>query len=244
MTASGRGRTLILAHRATMGHAPENSLAGLRAGLALGVDGFEVDVRITADGVPVLLHDEDLSRTTSGSGPLSSHSFASIRSLKGDGGEPIPTLAEALAVVGGRAALMIELKAGAEQDPAALVDAVMEEVGDHDAATRVWLWSFDPGLLTVAAQRSLAVPVAHLCREPDTDVLTRVNALGLAGVALHGSAAREDLVARLRSEGLATFVWTVNEPAHLSRMARLDLSGIVTDYPERARTALQAVAQS
>ena len=86
--------------------------------------------------------------------------------------------------------------------------------------------------------------MAHLCREPDTDVLTRVNALGLAGVALHGSAAHEEVVARLRSEGLATFVWTVNEPAHLSRMARLDLSGIVTDYPERARAALQAVAQS
>jgi glycerophosphoryl diester phosphodiesterase len=139
---------------------------------------------------------------------------------------------------------MIELKAGAKQDPAALVDAVMEEVGDHEAATRVWLWSFDAGLLTVAAQRSLAVPVAHLCREPDTEVLTRVNALGLAGVALHGSAARAEVVARLRSEGLATFVWTVNEPAYLGRMARLDLSGIVTDYPERAKLALQAAAQS
>ena len=244
MAASQQGRTLILAHRATMGHAPENSLAGLRAGLAVGVDGFEIDVRITADGVPVLLHDEDLSRTTSGSGLVSSHTFASIRSLRWNGGGPIPTLAQALAVVGGRAALMIELKAGAGQEPAALVDAVMEEVGGHEAAARVWLWSFDAGLLTVAAQRSLGVPVAHVCREPDTDVLSRVNALGLAGVALHGSAAREEVVARLRSEGLATFVWSVNEPEHLHRMARLGLSGIVTDYPERARLALQAAAQA
>lgn len=233
-----------MAHRAAMGHAPENSLAGLRAGLAVGVDGFEIDVRITADGVPVLLHDEDLSRTTSGSGLVSSRTLASIRSLKGAGGEPIPTLAQALAVVGGQAAVMIELKAAAGQEPEALVDAVMEEVWGHNASERVWLWSFDVEILTVAAQRSLAVPVAHLCRELDTDVLNRVDALGLAGVALHGSAAREEVVARLRSEGLATFVWTVNEPAHLSRMARLGLSGIVTDYPERARLALQAASQS
>ena len=231
---------MIVAHRATMGHAAENSLAGLRAGLALGVDGIEIDVQITADGVPVLLHDEDLSPTTSGSGPLSSHTLASIRSLRGAGGEPIPTLAQALAVVGRRAALMIELKAGAGQEPEALVDAVMEQVWGHKAAERVWLWSFDAGILAVAAQRSLAVPVAHLCREPDMDVLTRVEALGLAGVALHGSAAREEVVERLRSEGLATFVWTVNEPEHLLRMAGLGLSGIVTDYPERARLALQS----
>ena len=55
---------LVIAHRTTMGHAPENTLLGIRQALEMGCDGVEIDVQLSADGIPVLIHDDELDRTT------------------------------------------------------------------------------------------------------------------------------------------------------------------------------------
>ena len=90
---------LSISHAACKGHAPENTLAGIRAALALGVDGIEIDVHASLDGVPVLMHDETVDRTTNGAGRVPDLPLAALRELDaGSGifenrfaGEPIPT---------------------------------------------------------------------------------------------------------------------------------------------------------
>lgn len=226
----------VIAHRATMGHAPENTLAGIRAGLALGVDGIEIDIRATADGEPVLLHDRDLDRTTSGQGPLAKQSLAALRSLDAGGGERVPTLAEALDLTGGRCELIIELKAAEPLDAAALTARVVAEVRARALGPRVWLWSFDAALLEAAAGYDLRI--AHLCREPSPATLERARRLGLAGIALHERAASAQRVAGIIEQGFAPFVWTVNDARRIAQMVALPLHGVVSDFPERVQAAI------
>ncbi|MEE9277542.1 MAG: glycerophosphodiester phosphodiesterase, partial [Dehalococcoidia bacterium] len=228
---------LVIAHRAAMGHAPENTLAGVRAGLRLGADAIEVDAQLCADGVPVLMHDSDLDRTTSGRGPVAEAHLAELSLLNAGQGEPVPTLEQALDLVARRADLVVELKGAAGSDPANLAARVVDVVRLHGLERHVWLWSFGPAILASLTAIARDIRIVHLCQEPDAAVVSRALRLGLAGVAFTAESATDAAVEQLRREGLDTFVWTVNEPAQLRRLLQLHLTGIVTDYPERLRAA-------
>ncbi|HJN93968.1 MAG TPA: glycerophosphodiester phosphodiesterase [Dehalococcoidia bacterium] len=244
---------MVIAHRATMGHAPENTLRGLRAGLAMGVDGIEIDVQLSADGVAVLMHDTELDRTTDGRGPVASQPWASLQSLDAGDGEHVPSLAEALDIVGRQATLIIEVKTGPGQISDDLVSAVAREVRQRDLTRHAWLWSFDAALLQAMSAIARDIPIAHLCRAPTDEVLARVATLRLDGVSMHGSQVTAENVATLRAKQLQVFAWTVNEPEHLARLAALGsrgegratggLTGIVGDYPERISTAITNIAR-
>ena len=224
-----------------MGHAPENTLLGIRRALELGADGVEIDVQLCADGVPVLLHDALLERTTSGAGPVGAATIAQLRALDAGAGEYVPTLAEALAAVDGRALLVVELKTSPGDDAAALSEAVLREIAAADALHWCWLWSFDPAAVAALAERAPhGARIAHLCLAPDAEIYQRCAELGLQGISMHYSACTEEQAAACRAHGLASFVWTANEPAEIERLAGLGLTGIVGDYPERIQAALDA----
>jgi len=109
---------LVTSHAACKGHAPENTLAGIEAALRLGADAIEIDVHCTSDGVPVLIHDETVDRTTDGSGNIHDMTFDVARALDAGArqfvpqfqGALIPTLAEVLELTKNRALLQIEIK--------------------------------------------------------------------------------------------------------------------------------------
>jgi glycerophosphoryl diester phosphodiesterase len=153
---------LVIAHAACKGHAPENTLAGIRAALALGADAIEIDVHCTADRVPVLCHDATVDRTTDGTGAIADLTLEWIRALDAgcrvfDGrfaGERIPTLAETLDLTRGRCLLIIEIKAqGIERE-------VVEAIGG--ATDDVMAWSFQPGVVQRMRELAPAVPCALL----------------------------------------------------------------------------------
>ena len=108
----------VIAHAACKGHAPENTLAGIRAALDLGADGIEIDVHCTADDVPILLHDGTVDRTTDGQGEVTQMTLAQVKALDAGArqfegrfaGERVPTLAEVLDLTRGRALLVLEVK--------------------------------------------------------------------------------------------------------------------------------------
>ena len=97
-------RPIVVAHRGASVEQPENTIEAFEAAIEAGADAVEFDVRLTADGVPVVMHDPDVSRTTGGAGLVSEITVAEIRKLG------IPTLEEALACLAGRVAADIELK--------------------------------------------------------------------------------------------------------------------------------------
>src|SRR5215218_3697295 len=93
------GRPLIVGHRGAMGYAPENTFAAYERAVALGADAVECDVHLSADGVPVVIHDHTLDRTTSGRGLVRDHTLAQLRALDAGAffgpefaGQRLPTL--------------------------------------------------------------------------------------------------------------------------------------------------------
>src|SRR5207247_1736958 len=113
------GRPLIVGHRGAMGYAPENTFASYERAVALGVDAVECDVHLSADGVPVVIHDHTLDRTTDGRGPVRDHTLEQLKRLDAGAwrgaefaGQRLPTLDELLGWCASRVPLPIELKNG------------------------------------------------------------------------------------------------------------------------------------
>ncbi len=123
---------IVVAHRGCWHPAPENSLAGLSACVALGVDAVELDVRHSRDGVAVIVHDDTLDRTTNGSGPVADHDWAELAALRlrsGHGGKDapltdqrIPTLDQYLRAAKGRVMIVFDVKDGSQRETFAHIE--------------------------------------------------------------------------------------------------------------------------
>jgi glycerophosphoryl diester phosphodiesterase len=244
MSASSR-ELAIVAHRGGAGLAPENTLAACARALALGVDALEVDVRLTADGVPVLLHDATLDRTTDGRGPVADWSAAALRGLDataqhagaGVRSEPPPPLADALALAHGRAELYVELK-GDPAVPPGLVAAVLALL---EAPAPVVLISFDWGALALARHLAPGVRLGAIAGTWPAGgrlALERLRAAGVEWLVLRHSALTPRRRALVRASGLRLGVWTVNTAPTMRRARALGVDAITTDRPDRLLAVL------
>lgn len=234
---------LNIAHAACKGHAPENTLAGIRAALALGVDAIEIDVHLTVDGVPVLIHDTTVDRTTNGAGAISGITLADARTLDAGGdlfdgrfrGEPIPTLDEVLDLTRTACLLVIEIK------PRGIEQAVIDAVRRHDAAGSAMIWSF--ATEAVGAARTLApeIPAAlSFGRQGEAvaAMLDRAVRLGAQAVTMEHGSVDAGFVRAARLRGLNVYAWTPDQPEQQARVAALGVAGIVTNVPDDLRATL------
>ncbi len=225
-------RPLVISHRACAGHAPENTLAGIRAALQIGADAIEVDVQASADGLPVLMHDQTLDRTTNDSGGLASLTLEQLQALDAGGGEPVPTFAQALEMTRGRALLVAEIKRpGCER---ALTDVIRAA----EALADVMVWSFLPPALEAMRRAEPRVPSALLIAPESMgnwpsmqDLALR---LDLQAVSVFHLNLDAGVVAQARQRGLAVYAWTADTERDIQRLLGLGVDGIVTNYPERA----------
>jgi len=230
----------VIGHRGAAGSAPENTLAGFRRAARLGLRWIECDVRCTADGVPVLLHDANLERTTDGRGPVARQSARAVAGLDAGSwfgaefaGEPLPTLAAALACwreLGLAANLELKSEDGGA---AALVDAVAAALDAARFPGALLISSFEPESIEAARARLPALPRGLLCEELSGDAIAR--ALALSCRSVHAAAARlaPEAVAKARAGGLEVLAYTVNEPADARRLWACGVRSVFSDWPER-----------
>ncbi|MGH7259299.1 MAG: glycerophosphodiester phosphodiesterase [Nitrospiraceae bacterium] len=224
---SPANKTLRIGHRGACGHAPENTLASIERAIALGCAFTEVDVRRTADGALVLLHDERVDRTTNGQGLVAEMTLEDIRKLDAGGGQTIPTLEEALTAAGGRIGLILELKAeGLAYDICAIVRAsgfagpVIYASFLHEELQHVR--RADPDSKTLVLFKRLPKdPAAEAARLQATHVGLRFDTATLP------------LVKTIHKARLPVFVYTVNKPADIQRMRGLGVDGLISNYPDR-----------
>ena len=226
-------RPLLIAHRGGAAAAPENTLAAFQRALALGVDGIELDVRVTRDGTPVVFHDATLTRLTGRRRAIARLALADLRAIRVRG-EPIPTLAEVLALVRRRVVVQIEIKAGV---PAAPVVRVVQQAR---AASHVLLSSF--AAATVGAARTLAprIPRLLISGGETTKALAPLLArLDAAGVSLdHRAIPSPVFIAELQQRGWRVWCWTVNDPPAMRRLAAWGVDAILSDIPALLRATL------
>ncbi len=227
---------LILGHRGASADAPENTLAAFALALEQNADGIELDVHLSADGVPVVIHDDTVDRTTDGEGRVADLSLAELRRLTIPGGHTIPTLDEVFETFGRRTLYNVELK-GLRIDDGGLSAAVANAIEGHQVGERVLISAFSPFFVR-QARRHLprAVPVAHLRERRSTRVFHRF----VRAEADHPAhtLVDESLMEWARREKVRVNVWTVDDPAEARRLLRLGVHGIITNRPGALRQAL------
>lgn len=231
---------MVIAHRGGSAFAPENTLAALREAITSGAGCAEIDVRLTRDQVPILMHDRSLRRTTGADGLVSETDYAEVRMLDAGGwfsdrflGEPVPTLEEALRLCEGKIHLMIELKA--EGDDALLVRSVTELIRRYGFEDQCIVVSSNHQLLRAVKKTAPDLPVGLIAAVAYGDLS---QAAGIDAVSAEVTFASEELVDRLHQNGRPVFFWTVNQEQEMRRTARLGADGIITDNPWLAGWAL------
>ena len=243
-------RRRVVAHRGASIEAPENTLAAFRRAWELGAEGIELDVRLSADGAVVVIHDASTKRVGGVDRAVAHQSLAELRALDVGGwksdrymGERIPTLAEVLATVPRGGTVFVEIKSEPATAP-----AVARVIREHDPAARggaVALQAYDPAALAALAGELPGV-AAYWTVDPPTDaggaplpyrveLVADAAARELAGLALDYRFVSDELLAAARAAGIAMDVWTVNDPdAMAAWLAKADVRFIETDRPEIA----------
>jgi glycerophosphoryl diester phosphodiesterase len=241
--------TLNIAHRGASAVAPQNTLAAFEKAAELGADAIELDVHLSADGVPVVIHDFNVDATTDGSGRVAELSLVQLRQLDAGttfdpsfSGERIPTLEEVLQAFGYRVLLNIELKNFSLRGNR-LEQAVTELIERHGLEDRVLLSSFNP--LSLRRAKKLAPHISTgLLYAPDLPIpLSRA---WLAPLCPHEARHPKhtmvdvDYMARMRKRGYRVNTWTVDDPGEMRRLADLGVDGIITNVPDVLRAVLEA----
>ena len=238
-----------IAHRGAGKLAPENTLAALRLGAAHGWRAFECDVKLSADGVPFLLHDATLERTTSGQGVAGDQPWAALSRLDAGrwhgrqyAGEPLPTLAAVAAFVranGYRLNIEIKPTPGTESLTGRAVAEAASALWAGDAVPPL-LSSFRPEALLAAREAAPGLPRALLLDTPWPGWFDVVRQLGCVAVVTNHAWMDEDVLGQLHAAGLKGLVYTVNEPAEAERLLALGIDGIITDAVDRFAPAREA----
>jgi glycerophosphoryl diester phosphodiesterase len=240
------GRPLVLGHRGASADAPENTLAAFRLALAQGADGVELDAWRCATGEVVVTHDRNARRVSGAELRVPDAPLAALRALevgawKGERfrGERIPLLAEVLEALPG-AVVNVELKSQGRD--LRLADAAARVISRAGAGDRVIVSSFDWRLILAFRLAAPSVPVGLLF---DAERRWRLR-LWAAVRLLRPSAVHPERVLitpeRMRvwaQRGLAVNVWTVDDPAEASGLARMGVAAIVTNVPGRTREAVR-----
>lgn len=231
--------TSIWAHRGASAVAPENTMSAFRRAVELGADGIELDVQRTADGKLVVIHDETLDRTTSGSGRVVEAVWDDIREVDASAGDPafagerLCLLEEVLELLAPtQMVLNVELKDGVEHYPGMDLQ-VAEAVRAAGMTDRVILSSFNH--VQFAGSTELGLPLGLLYVEPLWAVEEYVAAFGAAAVHPDFRTLSEPrLLERLNDKGIAVNAWTVNRRADLEQMFRRGVDAVITDEVELA----------
>jgi glycerophosphoryl diester phosphodiesterase len=225
-------RPEIIAHRGTPRVHPENSLPGFTHALALGVDGIELDVHLTLDGVPVVHHDPELAAGPArlAGRPIVGLTLDELRTYELAPGVPVPTLAEALALTAGRTTLYVEVKAREAGQ------VVADLLGPDGRRTPVH--SFDHRLSRGVRLRAPGIPVGVLSVSYLVDAVGAMRAADARDLWQHWSMIDAPLVDAVHAAGGRVIAWTVNDPARAVALAQWGVDGICSDVPDLVARAL------
>lgn len=232
----------IIAHRGGSSLAPENSIAAIEKSIDLGVDAVEVDVRMSADGHVVVMHDKRVDRTSNGRGLVKRLSLDELKSLrlltpaKEISDEKIPTLDEVLACVAGRCKVLIEIK---EDDCRGIEQAVADVVARCNAEDWVAVQAFSDDVLERFVEIGVSFPLEKLfvfklpflpyIYDKGFSRFSFKKYSYIASFNVKKEFARKGLVKKIQSAGKKVKVWTLKEG---ESAAPGGVNGVITDYPQ------------
>jgi len=232
---------LIIAHCGASADAPENTLAAFALAMEQEADGIELDVQLSADGWPVIIHDDTVDRTSNGAGRVSQMTVAELQALDLGLGQTIPTLDELFEAFGPSLLYNVELKSDSLLRSglrgSGLEAAVADRIEAHHLENQVLVSSFDPLCIRrVRRHLSRATPVAILRESRVLQIAHRL----IAAEADHPDYQLVDAryIAWARQHHLRVHVWTVDDATDAQRLVNLGVHGIITNKPAFIRMQL------
>ncbi len=228
-------RFLRIAHRGASQRAPENTLAAIIKAAELGADMVELDAHSSADGVPVVIHDANLSRTTNGNGYVEQYKLSELKALDAGNGEMIPTLEEAIVCCRQQGlGLYLELKSGR------VIPAVVELIHQYEFIDFTIITSFIPDWLaeTKALESNLTTSVLFGAVNIDAVALAQAVEAQYVHPAWENQGPEPhrlltpEWMANVRAAGLGIICWHEERPSEIAALCRLGVDGICSDAPE------------
>jgi glycerophosphoryl diester phosphodiesterase len=245
-TASPTRLPRVIGHRGAAGLAPENTLTAIARAAALGCSWVEFDVKLTADNEVVVFHDDRLERTTDGVGLMAETVLAAVKRLDAGSwfapefrGEPVPTLAEAVALIerlGLAANVEIKPCPGREIATAIRVAAALRRLWPRGRP--LLLSSFKPAVLEAARATAPELPRGLLVFEPPENWAVSARRLGCVSLNVYHQDLTAKTVAEAKAMGLAVATYTVNDPARALELVRWGVDTVISDRPDVIGAAL------
>lgn len=245
----GKGKLpWVIGHRGAMGHAPENTMTSFEQALQLGADMLEFDVRLSKDGIPIIVHDANLDRTANRSLDVADLTAEDLDQLDAGSwfdlrfaGERIPRLSQLLKWAQakktkskGKFAYFVELKVdGDEGRREQLIKAVLKDLKDAGALKRSILISFDEPSLVLTHRISPEVATGFLYSEFLHDALERAKRLKTNHLLPRKDRVTGDLVEEAHAAGMAVVAWTADRLDEFRKLVVWGVDGIATNYPDR-----------
>lgn len=237
--------TAVIAHRGAAAEAPENSLAALELGMEFGADAIELDVRRTADGALLVIHDPTLDRTTDASGRIADFTRAALAGVRLSNGAPIPELGDVLCRFEGVEITVDVKEAEAAADVVALIGA-LGRVGHtilyvEDGTETLAFRGYEGRRATSTAQAGrLALEPEWLAKAAPREIPEVVHTpLEWRGVPIVTQA----FVRRVKKSGRSVQVWTIDDAETAGRLADWGSDGIITNDVRGVRARLDAAAR-
>lgn len=231
----------VQAHRGASAIAPENTIAAFRAAAEAGAKWVELDVALSADGQLVVIHDDTVDRTSSGSGSLGALTQSEIAGL--DAGswfgqdyqdERIPTLAETMVALGelGLSA-NVEIKQHKHHKSLdQLVGAVQADIAKRSGSTEIMISSFDPEALKAMHALEPELEMAMLWGRPPEDWAEQLAEIPATTIHMHFKALSIGMLEETSKRGIKVRAWTCNDPLQLVSFWDAGLTGVITDNPK------------
>lgn len=233
-------RTNIFAHRGASKLAPENTMEAFELAYKMGADGIETDVQLTKDGVPVLIHDENVKRTTNGTGFVKDYTYDDIIQLdagywfsKAYDGARIMSLDDFLTWAKPKSLLLnIELKNN-KIEYENLESIVYEQIRHHNLLNRTVISTFSAKSIRKMQMYRDKVEIAFLTSKAKPNPIQYALDIGANAVHIKYKLLKPSIMAEAKQENMAVRVYTVNHRMHMLKCFKLNTNGIFTDIPHK-----------
>ena len=232
----------IFAHRGFSGKYPENTLLAYEKAVSAGADGIELDVHLSKDGVPVIMHDEEIDRTTDGTGLVMSYTLKELKKFDASAlfkglhaRQEIPTLREYFELISGTDIFTnVELKTGVYTYPG-IEEKVLELIDEFDLRKRIIISSFNH--FSVLRMKTLAPDMIYGFLEESwiLDLPQYTKRHGVDGIHPLFNMVDKDFVEANHALGMTVNAWTVNEEADIRHMLKLGVDRIIGNFPDLGR---------
>jgi glycerophosphoryl diester phosphodiesterase len=239
-----------IAHRGGREWAPENTMAAFKKCLDLKVDGLELDIHRCKSGELVVIHDDDLNRTTNGGGYVKDATLDELRRLSAGAwlnesfaSERIPTMQEVLDFINGDCIINIEIK-NTPMDYKGIDDDLIALLKKYKARDKIIVSSFDHAVLKSFHKKEPEIPVAVLAAARFVDLAEYATKIGATYFHPAFDCSTEEAIAEAHEAKLHVNAWTINAPRDWKTAMKWKIDGIVTDDPAGLKKFYAEVSKS